>query len=610
MRLFPQGTNGDMSWAHPPLFPADVFAAAAHLLHSSGGYQYIVAPFKGAGPRPASHYHGSTAGPSAAEMAEWIAAGLAWAFELDTDGTIIETKWRALWRRRNERLVVNPNLAGRPRWWSDAHALLVMADEASADLGYPITERDEDTPPEQVIPKWANRALRDNIKAVAQRSVLPLPKGADPGLASVQHFSRHYSVDSFCNDADRNVARVMPKARTTGVGCTLRTFSQNLALMSGHGTGNSYWHPLTWPQDLEEDLDRLNILLVPFPYKADKSSISGNRDKSEEWGRFQILQTWLQKPDGPGSAAESFSEFICALVESAERSDNRVHAVAFPEYALSWPIYDTVVRALRSRFPKMEFVIAGLSSDCNGRNGNQVVFSSFHLHPNDNKPVIESHSHRKHHRWLMGRAQIKEYGLEEQLDPNLTWWEYLEIEERVVNMDVFRKTSTIAVACAEDLVRVDPGLAMLRNVGPNLIVGLNMDGPQMKKRWVGRFSASLTDDPGSSVLILTSKAMINWSVEARTSENRGDEVQAPPETGIALWRNYPTHDTTDREQTVEIKLESGSQAVLIHLMSESARDITLDGRSNADATAWLFDSSCQVGLSASEIHDRGWTWIV
>jgi hypothetical protein len=40
-----------------------------------------------------------------------------------------------------------------------------------------------------------------------------------------------------------------------------------------------------------------------------------------------------------------------------------------------------------------------------------------------------------------------------------------------------------------------------------LLIALLMDGPQLKSRWSGRYAGVLAEDPGSSVLTLTSLGM-------------------------------------------------------------------------------------------------------
>ncbi len=65
-----------------------------------------------------------------------------------------------------------------------------------------------------------------------------------------------------------------------------------------------------------------------------------------------------------------------------------------------------------------------------------------------------------------------------------------------------------------------PGATILRAVGPNLVVCLLLDGPQSKERWSTRAAAALADDPGSSVLTLTSLGMLRRAEEAYCSRTR------------------------------------------------------------------------------------------
>ena len=240
--------------------------------------------------------------------------------------------------------------------------------------------------------------------------------------------------------------------------------------------------------------------------------------------------------------------------------------------------------------------MAGLSTDCNGRTGNLLAFSNF-LKDGGQGRSVESHTRRKHHRWRLDAAQIATYGLSAQLDPKRTWWEYLEVEERVVNVDVFLNSATVTAAFAEDLVRPGPGEVLLRSLGANLIVGLNFDQNQYKNRWPGVAAFSLAADPGSSVLIVTSKAPIQWAAE---------EAGVPlPERKdiIAVWRDYPANYDNDRVKTTEIELVAGSQAVVVTLAGEACHDTTIDGRFNSDATAWLLSEISQVSLP-TDVVDR------
>jgi hypothetical protein len=122
---------------------------------------------------------------------------------------------------------------------------------------------------------------------------------------------------------------------------------------------------------------------------------------------------------------------------------------------------------------------------------------------------------------------------------------------------------SLATLVCEDLARVDPVQAIIRSIGPNLVIALLMDGPQLEHRWGGRYATVLADDPGSAVLTLTSAGMLARSV-------RPGEV-VPRE--IALWKG-------NEGITQELKLPAGDHALLLTVTRRSEEQFTLDGRSD------------------------------
>jgi hypothetical protein len=52
-------------------------------------------------------------------------------------------------------------------------------------------------------------------------------------------------------------------------------------------------------------------------------------------------------------------------------------------------------------------------------------------------------------------------------------------------------------------------------IGPNLVIALLMDGPQLENRWPARYATVLAEDPGSAVLTVTSLGMVRRSNYAR-----------------------------------------------------------------------------------------------
>ena len=68
-----------------------------------------------------------------------------------------------------------------------------------------------------------------------------------------------------------------------------------------------------------------------------------------------------------------------------------------------------------------------------------------------------------------------------------------------------------------------------RSARPLVIVGL-LDGPQLASRWSARYASVLADDPGSSVLTLSSFGMVERS---RPEGREASRV-------IALWKDSTT----------------------------------------------------------------------
>jgi hypothetical protein len=126
---------------------------------------------------------------------------------------------------------------------------------------------------------------------------------------------------------------------------------------------------------------------------------------------------------------------------------------------------------------------------------------------------------------------------------------------------------TLCVLICEDLARQDPVAEVIRAVGPNLVFALLMDGPQIRQRWPARYASVLAEDPGCSVLTMTSLGM------SRRSRRRDSDTANQPDrsTTIALWR-----DAVFGER--EIVLEPGQNACVLSLVCRTLPERTIDGR--------------------------------
>jgi hypothetical protein len=132
---------------------------------------------------------------------------------------------------------------------------------------------------------------------------------------------------------------------------------------------------------------------------------------------------------------------------------------------------------------------------------------------------------------------------------------------------LFRPAATLSVLICEDLARYDPVLTVMNAIGPNLVIALLMDGPQLEQRWPGRYATALAEDPGSAVLTVTSLGMVVRSAMPGDSESRE----------IALWKE-------PNGRARPLKLPKGDHALLLTLTSEMVEQFTLDGRGDGEHT--------------------------
>jgi hypothetical protein len=163
----------------------------------------------------------------------------------------------------------------------------------------------------------------------------------------------------------------------------------------------------------------------------------------------------------------------------------------------------------------------------------------------------------------LDKGQILRYSFGDSLNAAGVFWEKIDVSERACSFFVFRHGASLAALICEDLARTDPAGAVIRSIGPNLVIVLLMDGPQIESRWPGKYAAVLADDPGSSVLTLTSLGMVKRSVRPGATEPRE----------VALWKE-------PGRNAEELKLPPGSHALLLTLSISSEEQFTLDGRSD------------------------------
>ncbi|MDQ3031628.1 MAG: hypothetical protein M3Y87_04365 [Myxococcota bacterium] len=367
---------------------------------------------------------------------------------------------------------------------------------------------------------------------------------------------------SLCIAVPHDRACVQPKGRAAQVGCAMRALSHHVALLPARHEIETRW----MVGDLDRGQGPFNLLCIPFPFRVHGDAIvAGPLVQGESGaGHFRVEQTWL--PQDPDARVKLVSSMVRELVTAAEREVGAVHGVVLPELAIDSTTARAVARDLAS-LPSLELFIAGAAAiyPKSGAPRN-LVFASLL----EGGEVRTHWWQSKHHRWRLDEPQIRRYHLGHALDPARRWWEDIDVDDRQLSFYVFRPDASIAVLVCEDLARIDPVQPVLRAMGPSLVIAVLMDGPQLDRRWPGRYAGALADDPGCSVLTLTSLGMMERSVMPGESAPRQ----------VALWKDASG-------QARELSLPRGAHALVLSLDAGREERWTLDGRSDRARTVRL-----------------------
>jgi hypothetical protein len=296
------------------------------------------------------------------------------------------------------------------------------------------------------------------------------------------------------------------------------------------------------------------LLLIPWPFEVLVKQFRDATDDAttllpERFGFFTFDIEHQSK----------LSEVVSSIYNESVRRIGRVDGVIFPELALS-PEQFKLVKDL---LPQDCFLVSGVGSSATAKQrGVNEVRLSF--------PTLDEVVQKKHHPWKLDRSQVIQYSIGGVLDPATEWWEYAELTDRRLNFIAFSPDLVLAVLICEDLARPDPVANVVRAVGPNLVIALLMDGPQIKERWAARYATVLAEDPGCSVLSLTSIGMAEASRPSGTA-NRS--------RAIAIWKDKFGSAT-------EIELPNGCDAVAISLSTRYEEEYTADGRGDDSMAAY------------------------
>lgn len=491
-------------------WPPNVFGICAYLLKLTGTYVEVLREWP---PTGKLRLH-----PQGRDWREWIREeGLAWRKvargRSPIPATVVSAWTKVLAKGKKTLLAVREDR-------EFVHALLqlvALADEASAGVGI-------------------QPATADAFRLHALELLTRTESGStlSPGLPSSE-------------------LRVLPKQHTPRAGLTLRSLTHHLALHVGNEV-TPFWY--TVPQSNPNH--GLNLLVAPWPLSLRPSQfqpVPGKLLSMPE--RFGFVEFTLDED------AEGVARWTAALIAEAERVAGRVDGVVFPESSLSESEYKKVGQVVLGR---EAFLIAGvLRKRAKGEASlNLVTFDAIKSATPMNVEQC------KHHRWRLDRSQIEMYGLGGTLDPTRDWWEHIDLGRREVHFVALNSKLSLCCLICEDLARQDPVADLVRSVGPNLVVALLMDAPQLGVRWPARYATVLADDPGSSVLTVTSAGMVDLTRAPRS---------ATPSRSVGLWKDA-------RSDFVELELPRGADGLLLNLCTEVVEEWTADGRSDGGVTGY------------------------
>jgi hypothetical protein len=366
--------------------------------------------------------------------------------------------------------------------------------------------------------------------------------------------------------------RVLPKVRTPPDRTSIRSFSRYACV---HGPGvEARWHKVpTRRCGTEPGARHANLLLLPWPLRVRESDFrplkgSVRRLAKEPFGFFEFVPSEMLD-----------LELVDRMIVAARDEVDSVDGVLLPESAVEdsdinglEALLDRhgvimLITGVRQRTPQPgrlpgNWVHIGISPRL--EKGGSLPRSTgeqwFHIRQN------------KHHPWSLDEKQILQYHLGGALHPHIRWWETMEVPRRTVHFVEHGDGITLVSLVCEDLGQTDSVAEVIRSVGPTVVFTPLLDGPQLNSRWAARYASVLADDPGSAVLTLTSFGMVQRS---RPQGRDSSPV-------VALWKD-PVRGLR------EIRLETGSQGVLLTLCGNRATRRSADGRCPVDNATEYFD---------------------
>lgn len=360
---------------------------------------------------------------------------------------------------------------------------------------------------------------------------------------------------SLSDEIDASRAVVFPKLHTPQRGITARSLTHYLAL---HEVRDVLPRWFALPFELRSAF-AFNVLVLPWPRAVVPRDFRPARGlllnmPEAEVGRAGAYGFFTYAPKNPPVTKTAVRDAL----RRARALVGDIDAIAFPELALQPGQAEALCR-------EFSLIVIGGEGESGkgarpGSNRAAVSMPLARIAPR----LAMSFVQPKHHRWCLDPLQVQSYGVGGVLDPAREWWEHIPIDRRELHFFELSDWLTFCVLICEDLARQEPVSELIRAVGPNLVIALLMDGPQLEHRWPAKYATVLAEDPGCSVLTLTSLGMALLSRPPGKPESRA----------IGLWKD-------PNAGAVQIDLPKGCDGVVLSLTRERTRERTADGRDDA-----------------------------
>lgn len=529
-------------------WPPDVFAVCSRLLQLTGAYVRVVDLLNQTIERDADTWP---------EAARGVAAAWTRAVCLRTTAPVdvpaeVSGWWHGVQQARD---VALSEVRQDDRLTRCLLCLTCVADEASSGAGVGRVRRRSGVPDR--VAKGREGGSPDSALTAATAAE-DLAKDRFVRLAD-DALARH-DFHTLCREVPFDRLSVLPKQHAPQRGLTLRSLSHHLA-MSAEPELNSRW--IGYDHSVRANL---NVLVVPWPLQIPTTAfrVRPHQGLPEKFRYFEFSR------EGDPELGKRMARYLSAAQAHADRID----FVVLPELSLTPDEYAQVEHVCLEHGVVLIAGVAEPEGPQGGPFNASVVQPAARYHPRHpmawrDRARVTQH---KHHRWCLDAWQIPQYGLSGVLPSSRDCWEHIDISQgRTLNFHRFSPWLTLCVLLCEDLARQDPVAGVVRAVGPNLVVALLMDGPQLEGRWGSRYATVLAEDPGCSVLSVTSLGMVTRSRPLRGGVDRSRVV--------GLFRDVYTGSH-------ELQLDEGAEAGLLSLVTRAGTEFTADGREDGGTASF------------------------